>query len=87
MKRKTYLNAFAALLLAFGFASCTSEEFYDTQDEGGVVSMTVGIRKAGVFDGDTRTSLSETETGDLKCVWESDDRIMVSDANGDIKAG
>lgn len=85
MKRKTYLNAFAALLLAFGFASCTSEEFYDTQDEGGVVSMTVGIRKAGVFDGDTRTSLSETETGDLKCVWESDDRIMVSDANGDIK--
>lgn len=85
MKRKTYVSVFAALLLAFGFAGCTSEEFYDAQDEGGVVSMTVGIRKAGVFDGDTRTSLSETETGDLKCVWESDDRIMVSDANGDIK--
>lgn len=85
MKRKTYVSAFAALLLAFGFAGCTSEEFYDAQDEGGVVSMTVGIRKAGVFDGDTRTSLSETETGDLKCVWESDDRIMVSDAKGDIK--
>lgn len=82
MKKNIYFSAFAASLLAMGFTSCSNEDFAGVQQENGTVRMTVGISKADLIDGETRTSLSENSKGDLDCVWEADDRIMVSSTDG-----
>lgn len=85
MKKNIYFSAFAASLLAMGFTSCSNEDFAGVQQENGTVRMTVGISKADLIDGETRTSLSENSKGDLDCVWKAGDQVLVTDKNGNKK--
>lgn len=75
--RNYLLGAGAAALFAAGFASCASDDF-GSADSQRKVKLSVNISRD--YDA-TRSTLTEVD-GNLNCVWESTDQVLVTDNKG-----
>lgn len=77
---KRYIFTLIALLLLFGFGSCSENNELSEPENGRNVKLTVYATRGSA---DSRAALNE-ESGNLNCSWEEGDWLLVTNTKGGV---